>query len=260
MKKSFLILALCAVFVFIGCGGTDDDSDTDSTASEDYGKDDESVIPEFEHCDEIGTYSCRTDPADGKEKSYLCWPSHSHYGIYEECKAGCNASTGKCNPWTDPESGITWSFLKKYKNDKLAGMDPNLNDDKGWGWLFEWEEARSYCSKLKEGGFNDWRLPTIDELRTLIQNCPATETGGKCKVSEKNDCLDSHDECYSPADCTCRFDSTGKYSRLGDGNIWLWSHSELPGQAWIAGFGYASVLSDGKSGGTTNFKTIRCVR
>lgn len=243
MKKFFLILALCAVFVFIGCGGTDDDSDTDSTASEDYGKDDESVIPAFEHCDEIGTYSCRTDPADGKEKSYLCWPSHSNYGIYEECKAGCNASTGKCNPWTDPESGIIWSSLKRYEDDKITAE-----------WFEKLNDAESYCSELKEDGFYDWRLPTIDELRTLIQNCPATETGGKCKVSEKNDCLD-YSSCYSPADCTCQFDSTGKYSRLGDANIWLWSSSKLENGSVVA-FGYAAV---GYPGNQKQI-AVRCVR
>ena len=52
-----------------------------------------------------------------------------------------------------------------------------------------WSDAVNYCKKLNENGYNDWRLPNIDELRTLIKNCSKTETGGECQVSEQNGCL-----------------------------------------------------------------------
>jgi len=31
-----------------------------------------------------------------------------------------------------------------------------------------WEEAQQWCRELREGGHDDWRLPTIRELITLV--------------------------------------------------------------------------------------------
>lgn len=50
-------------------------------------------------------------------------------------------------------------------------------------WL-DWNDAINYCKNLNENGYNDWRLPNIDELRTLIQ-VPQTITGGACQISDK---------------------------------------------------------------------------
>jgi len=91
----------------------------------------------------------------------------------------------------------------------------------------DWEAALLYCQELREKGHNDWRMPNIDELRSIIKNCSETNSGGKCKVSEKNDCLT--DNCWNSCYCDDKENNNGYYSKLGDDDrIALWSSSTLP--------------------------------
>jgi len=69
--------------------------------------------------------------------------------------------------WVDPASGLTWE-------------NPPSEEER------DRHSATAYCQNLDLGGFKDWRLPTIDELRTLIRGCPATQDGGTCNVEEEN--------------------------------------------------------------------------
>ncbi len=55
--------------------------------------------------------------------------------------------------------------------------------------------ATSTCEALSvalEDGAaaEDWRLPTIDELRELIEGCPQNQPAGTCTLSESDNCLD----------------------------------------------------------------------
>ena len=47
-------------------------------------------------------------------------------------------------------------------------------------------EVDQYCSELILGGFEDWRVPTITELRSITTGFPGTETGGACPVVDGN--------------------------------------------------------------------------
>lgn len=108
--------------------------------------------------------------------------------------------------------------------------------------------AKTYCENLCG------RMPTISELRTLVQNCPASETGGACGVT------DTCPSCYTDEGCkSCDGDSTGKYSKLGDANIWLLSAtmtSTAGDYVWHLSF------QNGGIGGSTldNGANVRCVR
>ncbi|MEZ4888192.1 MAG: DUF1566 domain-containing protein [Chitinophagales bacterium] len=48
---------------------------------------------------------------------------------------------------------------------ELFSMDFDDGDD-----TFLWEDAKELCAKLREGGFDDWRLPSREELNLIYTN------------------------------------------------------------------------------------------
>ena len=129
--------------------------------------------------------------------------------------------------------------------------------------VMNWYTAVQYCRNLREGGYSDWRLPNIDELRTTIKNCSKSETSGECKVSERSGCLSGR--CHEPIDsCTCKFkknNNSGYYSKLGDSDgVYLWSSSTRSDYsnsgAWYVNFSSGSVYYDYES----LDHHVRCVR
>lgn len=115
-----------------------------------------------------------------------------------------------------------------------------------------WADANAYCQNL--GG----KLPSIDELRKIVTNCPTTVYDGTCQVSDP-DCLSSS-TCWSEDKCRCD-DKSKTYSALGeeDKYAWLWSSSSLVDTntyAWSVFFlnGYVNLFSKSST------LSARCVR
>lgn len=106
-----------------------------------------------------------------------------------------------------------------------------------------WEEAFTYCENLTELGYNDWRLPTVDELRTLIQNCPNHESDGPCNMTDE--CLTNPNGCdYENCFC-CGLAKDGFYDKLGD-NSPLWSSlicKPNPILSWIVTFDFGCITT-----------------
>ncbi len=132
--------------------------------------------------------------------------------------------------WTDPDTGYKWS---------------GISSDK-----FEQEEARLYCLNLGKDETSGWRLPTIDELRTLIINCPSTETDGECGVTDN--CMES--ECYNSFCEGCKFSEEGIYSKMGDNDALLSDLNTEINSPWTVAFQFGGVGTDRAK----NF--VRCIK
>lgn len=189
---------------------------------------------------------CEKD-LDNCDENAACTDTET--GFTCECNAGYTGDGVACDvdldywTWTDPVTGYVWQ-----KSDAGSQMTQ--------------ANAISYCNGLTLAGSSagDWRLPTISELRSLIQGCAAQETGGSCGVTDS--CL-LDGSCYSG--CT----SCGPNGGPDGGCYWpspiegscssYWSSSPVEdygGYYWQVGFDTAIVFPN--FGG--NDIHVRCVR
>jgi len=133
------------------------------------------------------------------------------------------------------------------------------------------DAAVSYCNNLSFDGADNWRLPNINELRSLIRGCLLTVTGGACAVIDPS-CLSSSLACFSMETCAACVEAggSGEFGFYWDAGVWLgygvmglgiyfWSSSLVSGnqnEAWIVDFDYGTVRYQGKE----KSAWVRCVR
>jgi len=96
-----------------------------------------------------------------------------HWNPIQDCDACIGDWTGEdCTEhpdiFLDPGTGLMWQILPR--DDEMM-----------------WQIAREHCQMLELSGYSSWRMPTIDELRSIVQSCHRTVPGGTCGVT---------DECY----------------------------------------------------------------
>ena len=148
--------------------------------------------------------------------------------------------------------------IQKLETDKTIKAERRMKGELDWSKKsvdqMNWKEAVNYCQNLTEDNHNDWRLPNIDELRTLIQNHSGTQTGGTCKISEKAGKLSSKD--WVSSDCDGRNGSN--FSKFGDTD-YMWSSSARSNDSrykWRIGFNNGKVFNNAHK---QKFY-VRCVR
>jgi hypothetical protein len=146
--------------------------------------------------------------------------------------------------WTDSTSGLTW------QDGETVGTTPS-----------DFADAPTYCTGLTWNGLTGWRLPDVDELRSLLRGCTGTDTGGSCGVTDS--CLNS--TCVTGACAGCS--SLGGPAPGGaywpaqiTGSInYYWTASaegDVSGNGWYVDFRDGAVAGlDGNNGGS-----LRCVQ
>ncbi len=73
--------------------------------------------------------------------------------------------------WYDEKTDLSWQDPQKD-----AYSEDNTGVTAG--------DAVRYCEELTFGGYDDWRLPTLDELRTIIRGAPLSRSGGLCPAAQ----------------------------------------------------------------------------
>ena len=262
MKKLTLFVLILAVSLLTACGNskkeeknteeskTDADTaepagDSDTPSAETQDSDDPEVVPDEENNND----PCDPNPCAGLENSTEECLLSEQSGYTCGCKEGFEWNINRCEtvlpecskesktPCKDSSSNLIWSAISQKE--------------------MNWNKAVEYCDKLDEGGYTDWSLPTLTMLRTLIVECENTVLDGKCKVE---DLCPYASGCFTnPDNCTCPFESDGKYSKFGDDAI-LWSGipvTDYTKKSWIVMFTNGAI-NIGDQDGNGNF--VRCVR
>ncbi len=106
----------------------------------------------------------------------------------------------------------------------------------------DWQQAIEHCDYLDQGGHTNWELPTIDELRSLIRGCKATETGGLCPVTHKGGTWDGDeaDICLG-CDEGCHTDTALKDSC--DVAFWSSTLDDRMMYVWVVDFFFGGISS-----------------
>ena len=68
--------------------------------------------------------------------------------------------------WVDGATGLAWQ--------KAAPSDKKT-----------WSSSQSYCDNLTLGSTKGWRLPSVGELRSVVDGCISVEPGGTCGVTDQ---------------------------------------------------------------------------
>jgi len=102
----------------------------------------------------------------------------------QECRVdgkGCEpCECTEYTVWCDPDTDLCWQDPQReaYNYDDI-GLTPKA--------------TIQYCEELVLGGYDDWRVPNIKELRSLIAGNPDTEAGGACPVDDDCTFMESWD-------------------------------------------------------------------
>lgn len=186
----------------------------------------------------------------------------------DTCAHGCGGSAcwPDCNPATDRCCSTTGTTFGCYY-DSATGKEWEEPPSTSSTVTYNFNGARDYCANLTLGGHDDWEMPSISELRSLIKGCSATQTGGTCRVTDgcyayncylASECNGSAQTCYpmaGPGAIGCYWDSTllGGSSRC-DQKFWSCAHPST--EAWTVNFATAEIAAWHASfqGG------VRCIR
>jgi hypothetical protein len=70
-----------------------------------------------------------------------------------------NIPSMETSTFFDNDTGLMWQDSKYTDNEQMA-----KGDKRSFGKVGKWKYAKRYCQKISFAGYNNWRLPTKEEL------------------------------------------------------------------------------------------------
>lgn len=171
-------LSFCLAATLCGCGG--DDASGDATSSADASTSSAEVTstgPET-----TSTSPGTTAPASSTTADATTGDPDSTGPGTTGPTVGCMPGSPCCNDageyeecFIDDVTGLAWELVPQ-------GGNPNVAD------------ALAYCDALTLLGSGGWRVPTVDELRSLLRGCPDTASSGACGLTDDCATADCRDD------------------------------------------------------------------
>ncbi|HOW51673.1 MAG TPA: DUF1566 domain-containing protein [bacterium] len=200
-----------------------------------------------------------------KKDAYEVWGLYLEEFPQGSCAFEAKGRVRELMPKVKPQQEPVVEKKETVGNYEIRG-DVVIDENTGLMWQREragnsmkHAAAIEYCNDLSLGGYSDWRLPSISELKTLIVGCQSGTDA--CKVSDN--CLSS--SCYSDS-CYCKGSQgpgeDGFYWQKGvwqGGGTYFWSssvQSDSSHFAWDVNFDNGSVNSNYRYGDSY----VRCDR
>ncbi|MBN2361574.1 MAG: DUF1566 domain-containing protein [Deltaproteobacteria bacterium] len=157
-----------------------------------------------------------------------CWPE-------------CNPATEKCCSTTGTRYGCWYDSTSQ-----IEWQEPPTTTQ------MTFQEAATYCRGLVHGGYDDWNVPSISELRSLVRGCSLTVSGGDCGVTDG--CYSTAPMCYNAEECNAGTPPTcGPFG--GPGTIGCYMDPALAGSNGICDKKYWSCAHPSNELWTVNFAT-----
>jgi hypothetical protein len=118
--------------------------------------------------------------------------------VKDDTNAGdSNAGDTASGDTVDPDSAVTDTIADAVDQDTTIPVASWVDPATSLTWqsppapgTMTWFAAEGYCASLGAG----WRLPSISEMRTILQGCPATGPNGTCLVT---DGCNSYGSCFT---------------------------------------------------------------
>lgn len=136
----------------------------------DYSRSTPALNPVFKHVEEGNSTKPRYYWASGVPDK-IKWVFDVNTGLFSPDRIGWRTSKAFVRCVKGGSYSINSPLTRDENREVVVDMETNLmwqdNDDGIVNTQLSWESSIKYCESLELAGFEDWRLPSINELRSL---------------------------------------------------------------------------------------------